>query len=169
MIKKSNSDTSLQHLQDLLSTSGSIISEFRLEPESKAYSAAKFRINNKSVVYRKARVTPKKAGQFVTIWKRNAEGITAPFDEADDLDLMIIESGDEEKSGYFIFPKAILIEKRIISAAGKDGKRGIRVYTPYDVVANKQAEKTQNWQKNYFAENDTYFRQLIKITIFILQ
>ncbi|HQE35321.1 MAG TPA: MepB family protein, partial [Flavobacterium alvei] len=46
--------------------------------------------------------------------------------------------------------KKVLVEKGIITQNGKSGKRGIRVYPPWDIPQNKQAEKTQNWQINYF-------------------
>jgi hypothetical protein len=46
--------------------------------------------------------------------------------------------------------KSVLVHKGIISQNGKGGKRGIRVYPPWDNVMNKQAEKTQSWQTKYF-------------------
>jgi hypothetical protein len=39
-----------------------------------------------------------------------------------------------------------LADKGIITKNGKEGKRGIRVYPPWDIATNKQAEKTQRWQ-----------------------
>jgi len=41
-----------------------------------------------------------------------------------------------------------LADKSIISKNGKLGKRGIRVYPPWDMVTNKQAEKTQTGKQN---------------------
>ncbi|TRW95625.1 MepB family protein [Flavobacterium gawalongense] len=34
----------------------------------------------------------------------------------------------------------------------KEGKRAIRVYPPWDTTTNKQAQKTQKWQLDYFLE-----------------
>ena len=34
----------------------------------------------------------------------------------------------------------------------KEGKRGFRVYPNWVKPENKQAEKTQNWQQDYFVE-----------------
>ena len=45
----------------------------------------------------------------------------------------------------------ILINKEIVSDK-KEGKRAIRVYPPWDIAINKQAQKTQKWQLNYFLE-----------------
>ena len=44
----------------------------------------------------------------------------------------------------------MLADNGIITQNGKEGKRGIRVYPPWDIVTNKQAMKTQNWQTKYF-------------------
>ena len=44
----------------------------------------------------------------------------------------------------------MLADKGIITRNGKEGKRGIRVYPPWDIVTSKQAEKTQSWQTKYF-------------------
>jgi hypothetical protein len=43
-----------------------------------------------------------------------------------------------------------LIEKGIITHLDKEGKRGFRIYPPWDVTTNKQAQKNQIWQSNYF-------------------
>ncbi|MGL4629999.1 MAG: MepB family protein [Leadbetterella sp.] len=101
---------------------------------------------------RVSKITPTKTGQFVTIWKRNEEGITEPFDGKDDIDFVIIVSKRDDTIGQFIFLKSVLLEKGIFSLNGKGGKRGIRVYPPWDKVESKQAEKTQAWQKKYFVE-----------------
>ena len=120
--------------------------------ESENYGACSFELNNKLIQYRVANITPTKIGQFVAIWKRNNKGITAPFDVADSLDFMIISVRDSENFGQFIFPKSVLVSHGIISQNEKGGKRGIRVYAPWDKPENKQAIKTQAWQVNYFVE-----------------
>ena len=120
--------------------------------ESANYGACSFELNNKFIQYRVANITPTKIGQFVAIWKRNSEGITAPFDVSDSLDFMIISVRDSENFGQFIFPKSVLVSHGIISQNEKGGKRGIRVYAPWDKPENKQAIKTQAWQVNYFVE-----------------
>ena len=102
--------------------------------------------------FRKAKITPKKVGQFVTLWKRNADKQTEPFDENDLVDYYIIATEDDSKLGFYIFSKSVLIEKNILSTQNKEGKRGFRVYPDWVKPENKQAEKTQNWQQNYFIE-----------------
>ena len=120
--------------------------------ESANYGACSFELNNKLIQYRVANITPTKIGQFVAIWKRNSEGITAPFDVSDSLDFMIISVRDSENFGQFIFPKSVLVSHGIISQNEKGGKRGIRVYAPWDKPTNKQAMQTQAWQVHYFVE-----------------
>lgn len=77
-----------------------------------------------------------------------------PFTDQDEFDLLIISVNDTDQSGQFIFSKAILAQHKIITANGTGGKRGIRIYAPWDVVTNKQAAKTQQWQATYFLQID---------------
>ena len=120
--------------------------------ENANYAACSFELNTYKIQFRVANITPTKIGQFVAIWKRNNNGITVPFDVADSLDFMIISIRDSENFGQFIFPKSVLVSHGIISQNEKGGKRGIRVYAPWDKPENKQAMKTQAWQVNYFVE-----------------
>lgn len=126
------------------------ISGLQINAESYDYEACSFQLNDHSIIFRVSKITPTKAGQFVSIWKRNEEGITAPLDESDDFDFLMIASKRKDKMGLFIFPKAALVEQGVISNTGKGGKRGIRVYPPWDVVISAQAIKTQGWQIDYF-------------------
>jgi hypothetical protein len=127
-----------------------ILSGFEIDPESKEYAACSLRLNDFSVLFRSAKITPTKIGQFVTLWKRNAEGITAPFHIADDIDFAIICTRTPTHFGVFIFPKSVLNQKGIFANDKKDGKRGFRVYPPWDIAENKQAKQSQEWQLEYF-------------------
>jgi hypothetical protein len=147
----------------------------QLNTESAAYGACSFRLNGKTIEHRVSKITPAKTGQFVTIWKRNKNGITEPFNISDDIDFVIITSRSGNNLGQFIFPKSILAEKEIITKDGKEGKRGIRVYPPWDIVNSRQAEKTKSWQIRFFLAikngNSTdlnlikkYFKKVVKLT-----
>lgn len=129
---------------------GFVLTNLKWNTESKEYAACSFELNGKKIQHRVSKITPTKTGQFVSIWKRNSEGITAPFDISDNIDYIVITSKYGDNFGQFIFPTTVLAHKGIISRNGKEGKRGIRVYPPWDIATNKQAEKTQNWQTNYF-------------------
>lgn len=128
------------------------ISNLVLIQESQEYHACSFDLNQKKIIYRFAKITPTKVGQFVTIWKRNSAGITEPFAMDEEFDFFIISCASDEKMGFFIFSKEILAQQNIISTQKKVGKRGTRVYPIWDKTDNKQAIKTQKWQLNYFFE-----------------
>ncbi|QHL89426.1 MepB family protein [Nibribacter ruber] len=128
------------------------ITDLVVEPESQEYKACRFRVNGAVVLGREAKVTPKKVGQFVTFWKRNEKGIIAPFFETDPFDYYTVNVRTENRFGQFVFPKAALIKKGIVSTEQKEGKRAFRVYPPWDVVHSKQAEQSQKWQLAFFLD-----------------
>lgn len=128
------------------------ISNFQFETESKEYEACRFELNGFKIISRNAKITPKKSGQFVTFWKRNRNGIIEPFDLTDEIDFYVVNVWAENKLGQFVFPKSVLIDKGIISIEKKEGKRAFRVYPSWNLPQNKQAERTQKWQLNYFYE-----------------
>jgi hypothetical protein len=132
---------------------------FKIESESEEYGACTFELSGIKIKYRASKITPTKTGQFVTIWKRNNKGITEPFHISDDIDLIVITAKSGNNFGQFIFPKDILVRQKIITSNNIEGKRGIRVYPPWDKVTSKQAEKTQKWQTEYFITipNDNSF------------
>lgn len=121
------------------------------ESESIEYGACRFGINGHNTVFRVAKITPTKIGQFVTIWKRpTVRGEIAPLDVSDGVTFVIISVSDEIHRGQFIFDREILVAKDIMSRDGKGGKRGIRVYPPWTNPVAKAALKTQQWQLQYF-------------------
>jgi hypothetical protein len=128
------------------------ISNIEIEKESSEYCAYRFEINHKKIIFRQAKITPTKTGQFVTLWKRKADkSPIEPFEIADDIDFFVINVKTKTRFGQFVFPKSILVEKGIVSDK-KEGKRAIRVYSPWNLTENKQAQRTQKWQLNYFLE-----------------
>ena len=128
------------------------ISDFQIEKESAEYDACQFNLNDLKIISRTAKITPKKAGQFVTFWKREINQPIAPFDETDAFDFFVVNIQNENRIGQFVFPKSILIQKGIISTSKKEGKRAFRVYPPWDVTTSKQALQSQKWQMDYFYE-----------------
>ena len=143
----------IQKLEDFVLKSMNLsISKLEKDLECDECVGYNFNVNEFSIKFRKAKITPKKVGQFVTLWKRNVIKQTEPFSENDVFDYYIITTEEDSKLGFYIFPKAILIEKNILTSAKKEGKRGFRVYPNWVKPENKQAEKTQNWQQNYFVE-----------------
>jgi hypothetical protein len=122
------------------------------ESESSEYAASTFELNNREIKFRAAKTTPKKVGQFVTLWKRIKNKPIQPFDMSDKVELFVINVRKGNLLGQFVFPKSILHEKGIISNGNNGGKRAIRVYPPWELNLNQQAYKTQKWQSKYFLE-----------------
>ncbi|WP_298393974.1 MepB family protein [Flavobacterium sp.] len=121
-----------------------------IEKESQEYCAAQFELNNSKIIFRKAKVTPTKIGQFVTLWKRIKDKPIEPFSSTDNFDFVIINCETQFNFGQFIFPKTVLEEKGYLQSQSIKGKLGFRVYPSWDKTENKQAQQTQNWQLNYF-------------------
>lgn len=122
-----------------------------------------------TIKFRKAKITPKKIGQFVTVWQRNAAGITEPYTATAPFDFYIIMAEDRDQTGFFIFPRSILVEKGILTTAKKEGKRGFRVYPDWDLPTSKQALQTQQWQSLYFIDCTDLTPQALKKAKNIMQ
>lgn len=125
------------------------------EPESSDYAAHTLLLEGRPTVFRQAKTTPTKVGQFVTLWQRSAEGPIRPFDTYDGVELFVIQAGSGAGLGQFVFPLAILARHGVVSLDGKGGKRAMRVYTPDVQVSSAQALRTQTWQCEYFVAHDS--------------
>jgi hypothetical protein len=146
-------------LQELIDVQNRVFTPLRfkysepvMELESAEYGAYSFKLNGFSVKFRVAKITPTKIGQFVTLWKRVEQGPIQPYDSTDPVDFFIINTRTTDRCGQFIFPKSILCQQGVFSIDGIGGKRAIRVYPPWDIAVNRQAQKTQKWQLEYFLE-----------------
>jgi hypothetical protein len=131
---------------------GHSCSEPLAESESHEYGAYRFSLNDQSVVFRIAKTTPTKIGQFVTLWQRSsgAGQPIRPFDVKDEVDLFVISVGDSRYSGQFVFPLEALIQRGVVSQGLLGGKRAFRVYPPWTVPTSRQAQATQRWQLEFF-------------------
>ncbi|MDN3508377.1 MAG: MepB family protein [Simkaniaceae bacterium] len=124
------------------------------EDESKEYVAYRFALDGKNIVYREGKITPTKAGHFVTTWKRPEKEII-PFNLADPIDFLIITVSEGDHCGQFIFPRDLLISKGILASATKPGKLSFRLYAPWVIPTSPTAKKSQSWQVKYFFTPDT--------------
>ena len=156
----------LNLLNDSLKSISLKTSSLEVESEGKEYGACSALINNRKVLIRTAKVTPKKIGLFVTLWKRDEEGVTRPHHEDDEFDLVIINVRANGQSGHFIFSKQTLIDQKVVSTSKVEGKRGFRVYPSWDEAISTQAKRTQNWQTSYFIrqgeENESLLKSLLQ-------
>lgn len=126
--------------------------------ENVRYNALQFTVGNVVFQFRVARQTPTKSGHFVVFWKRSVSSLSVPYDVTDAFDvfLIFVNSRDDvlqkDRCGYFVFTKDVLQEHGVISRHGVGGKRGLRVYAPWEVAGNRQAQRTQAWQIKAFFE-----------------
>jgi len=121
------------------------------EQESGEYGACRFEWEGRTVVFRVAKTTPTKIGQFVTIWKRPKSGDEiAPLDSGDGIDLVVVSVADSTHCGQFVFNQQVLLKYNVMSRDGHGGKRAIRVYPPWTKPVAKDAIKAQQWQLRYF-------------------
>ncbi|WP_261512575.1 MepB family protein [Chryseobacterium paludis] len=157
----------LTHIQKSVFTKlNQTISNLHPDLECEEYSGYNFRLNQYHIKFRKAKITPKKIGQFVTLWKRNPDTQqTEPFTISDQSDFYIIYAELDNKSGFFFFPNTILSQQSILTTPSKEGKRGFRVYPDWDIPQNKQAEKTKKWQESFFIDfsKSTYLEKFEEI------
>jgi hypothetical protein len=138
-------------LRDIYVPAGLKVTEALREAESADYGACRFRIGGLAAVFRVAKTTPTKIGQFVTCWKRpTTASEIAPLDKDDDIAFLVVSVSDLNNRGQFIFDRDILLAKGIMSRNRKGGKRAIRVYPPWSKPTAKDAVKTQKWQIDSF-------------------
>ncbi len=138
-------------LEKLFAKHSLTFNNFTEELESKEYKACQFTVDKGIVICRTAKITPTKIGAFVTFWKRNRPSAPIqPFEETDVFSWYVVVVESKNNSGFFVFPKSVLINRGILSTKTKEGKRGFRVYAPWDVPSNKQAVATQKWQIPHF-------------------
>ena len=121
------------------------------ESEGADYCAHTLILDGRSAVYRRAKTTPTKLGQFVTLWRRSEAGPIRPFDVCDGVELFIVEVYDGEQLGHFIFPVDALMKNGVVSTDFTGGKRAIRLYPPWVTPTSAQAITSQRWQLEFFA------------------
>lgn len=131
---------------------GFTCSEPLQEAQNAEYGAYVFNLNDLSIRFRVAKMTPTKIGQFVTLWERIGDGPIQPYDMSDPVDFFVISTRHNKNFGQFIFPKEVLYDQNIVSKNGIGGKRAIRVYPPWDNPTSRQAKKTQTWLLQFFLE-----------------
>lgn len=148
-----SSHPDLQAAQALAYTpSGLVCTNVLPEAESADYGAHTLLLGGLRVCFRMAKTTPTKVGQFVTVWKRVGRGPIQPFDLGDPVDLFVVSTRSGPHFGQFVFPKAALATHGVVAQPGKDGKRALRVYPPWDTPTSRQALATQAWQRAYFLD-----------------
>ncbi len=124
-------------------------------PQAVAYSGCSFVLTDATgkqtrAVFRAAKVTPTKAGLFVTLWIRGKDGQTRPYRATDGIDVLYVAAHTADGYGYFRFTAADLLKAKILAGDASAGKRGFRLYTPWDTSLNRTAQNTWSWQQHCF-------------------
>jgi len=140
------------------------------------YHGYAFTLNQKRIIYRKAKVTPDRPGAFLALWKRPADcKNNKPIPLNDEFDYLLVEVNSEgltssnnqvanSQSGLFIFPVELLVKKGIVTSTNRKGKTAFRVFPPWSEsralsgsgVFSNAAKSTQRWQCDYFLQQDQY-------------
>lgn len=103
-----------------------IYTNFIAHPEASEYNGCEYKYNNQRIIQRKSKITPKRDGQFVTLWRRNLHGVTCPFDKNDCIDYVIIIYEVNKTRFYLTYTKDELLKEGIFTGI-KQGKRGFRI------------------------------------------
>lgn len=168
----------IEHLNTLLVSAfvrvGYVITQkvsLSSEPESIKYHALQFTLNDNKIVYRKGKVTLDRPGAFLSLWQRpqsESSNKPIPLTQAE-LDYLFVQVEHEaegvdstSKSGLFIFPVSVLIQKGIVSSVNHKGKTGFRVFPPWSQdrgtegtkVFSVSGKKSQRWQSAFYVEID---------------
>ncbi|HDC9896566.1 TPA: MepB family protein [Staphylococcus aureus] len=122
------------------------------EKYNQDYEALTFSFKEETYQSRLAKKTPTKAGYFVTCWTKDENNCNQPYAKEAFADYLMIIVIDEELSGYFLFPRELLVEKGILTTFEHKGKMAFRVYPKWCNQLNKTAGQTQKWQCKYFFE-----------------
>jgi hypothetical protein len=136
-----------------------LIDDIVEEKQNLEYEGFTFSIEKKRFRSRKAKKTPKKKGYFVAFWEKNSNNINKPYDEETSPEILVINVIDNEKIGQFIFPKKILVNKKILTSVNSKGKMAIRIYPSWCDNLNHNAVSTQKWQLDYFIDLSNQYNQ----------
>ncbi|AIY00655.1 hypothetical protein ART_1056 [Arthrobacter sp. PAMC 25486] len=153
----------MQQSMEMWAAAGLAWDDVAPEPEGADYRAHSLLLGGRPAVFRRAKTTPTKLGQFVTLWQRSADGPIRPFDTHDGVALFVIQAGQGAGLGQFVFPEAALARHGVVSIDGKGGKRAMRVYTPDVETTSAQARRSQTWQCDYFLPMDAPAARVLEL------
>ena len=125
---------------------------YQEEHQNSEYESFSFSINQYSFRNRLAKKIPTKKGYFVVFWEKDNNNKNKAFDYKNSPDFLIVNVFDNEHKGLFVFPKSELLKQKILRTSQVKGKMAIRVYPLWEQSLNKTAEKTQQWQLDYFID-----------------
>ena len=148
------------------------------------YHGYAFTLNQKRIIYRKAKITPDRPGAFLALWKRPADlSNSKPIPFANEFDYLLVAVSSDGlttinnqvaniQKGFFLFPVELLVKKGIVTGINHKGKTAFRVFPPWSEsralkgtgAFSNSAKVTQHWQCDYFLnQNQHGLVDLIKL------
>ncbi|RZU62765.1 MepB family protein [Zhihengliuella halotolerans] len=121
------------------------------EEQNSDYESGIVDINGEHWRIRTARITPTKAGAFVAVWRRNADGETEPFPADEAVSGLMVFVVDGHRRGCFRFTSERLAELGITRGNRSPGKRGFRLYPSWCEDLNPTAARAQAAQASSFS------------------
>lgn len=128
------------------------VGQVQPEEQNRDYESGTVALGTETWRLRTARVTPKKSGAFVAVWRRDESGETCPFDADEPVAGVLVFVQDGERFGVFRFSAAHLERLGVTRSAAHPGKRGFRVYPSWCESLAGQAARTQREQSEAFTE-----------------
>lgn len=126
------------------------LGEPQIEEQNSDYESGTVAIGDQTWRIRTARITPKKPGAFVAVWRRDEQGETRPFDSSENIGGLLIFVREGQRFGVFRFSTDLLERMGVTRSERHLGKRGFRVYPSWSFGLNSQAQKTQRDQAATF-------------------
>jgi hypothetical protein len=140
------------------------------------YHGYAFTLNQKRIIYRKAKITPDRPGAFLALWKRPADlSNSKPIPFANEFDYLLVAVSSDGlttinnqvaniQKGFFLFPVELLVKKGIVTGRNHKGKTAFRVFPPWSEsralkgtgAFSNSAKVTQRWQCDYFLNQNKH-------------
>ena len=98
-----------------------MITNLKEEKQNAEYAGCLFHLNNKTIRFRKSKVTPNKIGQFV-FWEKDENMRNRAFSYEAAPDLLVITCIADNKLGNLFFLKRFFLKKNIENTKVKQGK-----------------------------------------------
>ena len=123
-----------------------------LDNQNAEYEGACFTSEETSYRSRLGKLTPKKKGYFIAMWEKDPKNNNQAYDVETFPDYLSVVILNGNKQGVFLFPKDVLLAKKILRTNQQPGKMAFRLYPTWETNLNPTATKTQAWQTTYFTD-----------------
>lgn len=91
------------------------------EPDNAEYGAVIADVGQSTTRFRVGKLTPRKVGLFVSVWRRAPGGSTEPFPAEGNVDMLVVAAREGDRFGAFVFPTEVLVSRGVVSVDGVGG------------------------------------------------